>query len=53
MNYLNCCDGRFVRRVNRFIAEVEVDGQIEIAHVKNTGRGGVTFAWAAGGVAGV
>lgn len=40
MNYLNCCDGRFVRRVNRFIAEVEVDGQIEIAHVKNTGRMG-------------
>ncbi len=25
-------------RPNRFIAEVEVDGKIEIAHVPNTGR---------------
>ena len=31
-------EGRFVSRPNRFIAHVEVDGQIEVCHVKNTGR---------------
>ena len=30
--------GTFKKRPNRFIAEVEVDGNIEIAHVPNTGR---------------
>lgn len=30
--------GIFKNRPNRFIAEVEVDGAIEIAHVPNTGR---------------
>ncbi len=30
--------GIFKNRPNRFIAEVEVDGNIEIAHVPNTGR---------------
>ncbi len=30
--------GIFKNRPNRFIAEVEVDGQLEIAHVPNTGR---------------
>ena len=30
--------GIFKKRPNRFIAEVEVDGNIEIAHVPNTGR---------------
>ena len=30
--------GTFIKRPNRFIAEVEVDGNIEIAHVPNTGR---------------
>ena len=30
--------GIFKSRPNRFIAEVEVDGKIEIAHVPNTGR---------------
>ena len=30
--------GIFKARPNRFIAEVEVDGNIEIAHVPNTGR---------------
>lgn len=30
--------GIFKNRPNRFIAEVEVDGEIEIAHVPNTGR---------------
>lgn len=30
--------GIFKNRPNRFIAEVEVDGKLEIAHVPNTGR---------------
>ena len=30
--------GIFKARPNRFIAEVEVDGELEIAHVPNTGR---------------
>ena len=30
--------GIFKKRPNRFIAEVEIDGEIEIAHVPNTGR---------------
>ncbi|MDR1732375.1 MAG: DNA/RNA nuclease SfsA [Synergistaceae bacterium] len=30
--------GFFLARPNRFIAEVEIDGQVEICHVKNTGR---------------
>jgi len=30
--------GRFLARPNRFIAHVEIDGQKEICHVKNTGR---------------
>ena len=35
MDYVN---GIFRARPNRFIAEVEVDGELEIAHVPNTGR---------------
>lgn len=30
--------GRFLARPNRFIAKVEIDGQEETVHVKNTGR---------------
>ena len=30
--------GIFKKRPNRFIAEVDVDGEIQIAHVPNTGR---------------
>ena len=30
--------GIFINRPNRFIAEVDVEGEIEIAHVPNTGR---------------
>ena len=30
--------GRFLRRPNRFVAHVEIDGKEEICHVKNTGR---------------
>ncbi len=38
MTYPNIRPGTFLRRPNRFIAHVEVDGVEEICHVKNTGR---------------
>ena len=38
MKYLNIRKGIFLSRPNRFIAEVEMNGQTEICHVKNTGR---------------
>jgi len=38
MMYDSVVEGVFLRRPNRFIAEVEVDGRVEICHVKNTGR---------------
>lgn len=38
MKYDNITRAVFIKRPNRFIAEVEVDGQKEIVHVKNTGR---------------
>ena len=38
MQYKNMVPGTFVQRPNRFIAYVEMDGQMEIVHVKNTGR---------------
>ena len=38
MKYINVKTGKFIDRPNRFIATVEVDGSIEKAHVKNTGR---------------
>lgn len=30
--------GSFIRRLNRFVAEVEINGEIEKVHIKNTGR---------------
>lgn len=36
--YENTVQALFVRRINRFTAEVLIDGQPEIVHVKNTGR---------------
>ncbi len=30
--------GTFIRRINRFVAAVEIDGREELVHVKNTGR---------------
>lgn len=36
--YENVKIGRFLSRPNRFIANVEVDGEIKVRHVKNTGR---------------
>ena len=38
MKYENMVRGRFLARPNRFIAKVEIDGQEETVHVKNTGR---------------
>jgi len=38
MQYLKTIEARFISRPNRFIAQVEIDGKIEIVHVKNTGR---------------
>lgn len=36
--YENTVSGTFVRRINRFTAEVLIDGETELVHVKNTGR---------------
>lgn len=38
MKYDNIRKAVFRRRPNRFIAEVEIDGQLTTVHVKNTGR---------------
>lgn len=38
MRYNNIVPGRFVDRPNRFIAHVELDGEVHTVHVKNTGR---------------
>lgn len=38
MHYKNMVSGRFLSRPNRFIAHVEIHGQEQIVHVKNTGR---------------
>lgn len=38
MEYKNIVKGKFIDRPNRFIAHVEIDGNIETVHVKNTGR---------------
>ena len=38
MKYGKMVEARFLRRVNRFTAFVELNGQEEMVHVKNTGR---------------
>ena len=38
IHYQNTVPATFVRRVNRFVAEVRIDGTTERVHVKNTGR---------------
>ena len=38
MRYGKMVPGTFIARPNRFIAHVEIDGKVEICHVKNTGR---------------
>lgn len=36
--YRNICRGIFISRPNRFIANVEINGEVYVCHVKNTGR---------------
>lgn len=38
MKYNNVVEGKFLSRPNRFIAQVEIQGEIHTVHVKNTGR---------------
>ena len=38
MRYPNIRSGKFQKRPNRFIAEVALNGEVEVCHVKNTGR---------------
>ncbi len=38
MKYKNIVEGIFLQRPNRFIANVEINGEIHTVHVKNTGR---------------
>jgi len=38
MVYPDICEGIFIERLNRFVAAVEIGGETEICHVKNTGR---------------
>jgi sugar fermentation stimulation protein A len=38
MIYKNIFEGIFIKRINRFIAEVHVEGETQKVHVKNTGR---------------
>ena len=38
MQYKNMVPGIFRARPNRFIAHIEINGKLEICHVKNTGR---------------
>ena len=38
MRYGKMVEGKFLARPNRFIAHIEIDGEVEVCHVKNTGR---------------
>ncbi len=38
MRYENMVAGSFLTRPNRFIAYIEINGQVQVCHVKNTGR---------------
>lgn len=38
MKYNEIVKARFIKRPNRFVAQVELDGHAETVHVKNTGR---------------
>ena len=38
MKYKQIVSGIFLKRINRFIAEVLINGELEKVHVKNTGR---------------
>lgn len=38
MQYTQIRQAVFLKRPNRFLAEIKIDGNVEICHVKNTGR---------------
>lgn len=38
MKYKNIIEGIFLRKLNRFTAEVEVDGEVKLAHLPTTAR---------------
>lgn len=38
MKYNNIKKAKFINRPNRFISNIEIDGEIHVCHVKNTGR---------------
>lgn len=38
MKYQNIIKGKFIERTNRFVAVLDINGRVEKAHVKNTGR---------------
>lgn len=38
MKYQNIKEAKFLSRPNRFVAQIKIDGKVEICHVKNTGR---------------
>lgn len=38
MRYSKIKEGRFIDRPNRFIANIEIEGETRVCHVKNTGR---------------
>lgn len=38
MKYNDIIEGKFISRPNRFIAYIEIEGKVEMCHVKNTGR---------------
>ncbi len=38
MKYRKVIRGSFLKRTNRFVAEIMIDGSVETVHVKNTGR---------------
>ena len=38
MQYSTMVEGRFLTRPNRFIAHIQIDGETQVCHVKNTGR---------------
>jgi len=38
MKYDNIKEARFISRPNRFIANIEINGEQQVCHVKNTGR---------------
>jgi len=38
MEYKNIKPAKFISRLNRFVANIDINGRAEICHVKNTGR---------------